>query len=165
MGDSNRSQFSLSFNGSIRVESRPERLTCYAGLVLLRGLDEKLDVTCDLASKLTDERAPNRIQHSLSQMLRATTYAMAIDSAHANAAAARRGDTVFKIATSDDRGLSMLDDNEAVASQPTLSRLFAQLSSEANPLQMVANFNRIDTAIRERNIYATQGCCTKRHFT
>ena len=68
---------------------------------------------------------------------------MAIDSAHANAAAARSDDAVFKIATSDQRGLSMLDDDEAVASQPTLSRLFAQLSSEANlPILRSALFDR-----------------------
>jgi hypothetical protein len=102
MGDSNSSQFSPSFNGSIRVEGRPEKLTCHAGLMLLRELDEKLDVT--------DGRDPDRIQHSLGQMLRTTTYAMAIDSAHANAAAARGEDAVFKIATSDQRGLSMLDE-------------------------------------------------------
>ena len=120
MCDSNNSRFSPSFNGSIRVEGRPEKLTCHAGLMLLRELDEKLNVRSDLASKLIDERDPDRIQHSLSQMLRTTTYAMAIDSAHANAAAARGSDAVFKLATSDSRGLSTLEDDEAVASQPTL---------------------------------------------
>ncbi len=56
MGDSNSSQFSPSFNGSIRVEGRPEKLTCHAGLMLLRELDEKLNVTRDLATDLIDER-------------------------------------------------------------------------------------------------------------
>ena len=84
--------------------------------MLMREFDEKLYVTRDLASKLTDARDPDRIQHSLSQMLRITKYAMAIDSAHASAAAGRGDDAVFKIATSDQRGLSMLDDDEAVAS-------------------------------------------------
>ncbi len=153
MGDSNSSQFSPSFNGSIRVEGRPEKLTCHAGLMLLRELDEKLNITSELASKLTDERDADRIQHSLSQMLRTTTYAMAIDSAHANAAAARGDDAVFKIATSDQRGLSMLDDDEAVASQPTLSRLFAQLSCEANlPLLRSALFDSAAKAV-----HATSG--------
>ena len=86
MGDSNSCRFSPTFNDSIRVEGRPERLTYHAGLMLMRELDEKLNVTRDLASKLTDARDPGRIQHSLSQMLRTSTYAMAIDSAHASEA-------------------------------------------------------------------------------
>ena len=61
MGDSNSRQFSPSFNGSIRVEGRPEKLTCHAGLMLLRELDERLGVTGELASKLNDERDPHRI--------------------------------------------------------------------------------------------------------
>ena len=52
--------------------------------MLLRELDEQLGVTADLATKLVDERAPSRIQHPLDQMLRATTCAMAIDSAQAS---------------------------------------------------------------------------------
>jgi len=132
MGDSNSTDFAPSFNRSLRVEGRPEKLTCHAGLVLLRELDEGLGFTGDLAASLVDERSPDRIQHPLSQMLRTSTYAMAIDSAHAQAAAGMGDDAVFKLTTSDKKGLSMLDDDSAVASQATLSRLFAQLSSEAN---------------------------------
>lgn len=149
MGDSNSSQFSPSFNGSIRVEGRPERLTCHAGLMLLRELDERLGVTSDLAARLVDERAASRIQHPLRQMLRTTTYAMAIDSAHASAAAARANDAVFQIATSDSKGLSMLDDDGAVASQATLSGLFAQLSSEANlPILRASLFDSTAKAVQ-----------------
>jgi hypothetical protein len=99
---------------------------------MLRELDEQFGFTIDLAASLTDIRSPDRVQHPLSQLLRTATYAMAIDSAHACAAAGMGDDAVFKIATSDKKGLSMLEDESAVASQPTLSRLFAALSSEAN---------------------------------
>ena len=132
MGDSKSSQFRPSFNGSLRIEGRPEKLTSHAGLVLLRELDERLGITTNLAKSLVDERSPHRIKHSMSQMLRTSTYAMAIDSAHATDAAARGDDAVFQMATSDKRGLSMLDDDATIASQPTLSRLFSCLSSEAN---------------------------------
>jgi len=132
MGDSKSSQFRPIFNGSLRIEGRPEKLTSHAGLVLLRELDERLGITTDLANRLVDKRSPHRVKHSMSQMLRTATYAMAIDSAHATAAAARGDDAAFQMATSDRRGLSMLDDDAAVASQPTLSRLFSCLSSEAN---------------------------------
>ena len=132
MGDSNDTDFDPTFNGSLHVEGRPEKMTCHSGLVLLRELDERLELTTDLAAKLVDERAPGKVQHSLTQLLRTATYGMAIDSAHVSAAAGMGGDAMFKIATSDKKGLSMLDDENATASQPTLSRLFAQLSSEAN---------------------------------
>jgi len=89
-------------------------------------------LTARLASKLVEQRSADRIQHALTQMLRTATYAMAIDWAQAAAAADMVDDAVFKIATCDKKGLSMLDDDAAIASQPTLSRLFAQLSSEEN---------------------------------
>lgn len=136
MGDSHGTDFAPSFNGSFRVEGRPEKLTCHAGLVLLRELDERLGFTEDLAASLVDLRAPERTQHSLSQLLRTSTYGMAIDSAHAQAAAGMGDDAVFKLTTSDKKGLSMLDDESAVASQATLSRLFGQLSSEDNLLRL-----------------------------
>lgn len=136
MGDSNTTALAPSFNGSFKVEGRPEKLTCHSGLVLLRELDERLNFTATLASKLVDTRAPERIQHPLTQLLRTATYGMAVDSAHAAAAAGMGDDAVFKITTCDKKGLSMLDDDAAVASQPTLSRLFAQLSSEDNLPQL-----------------------------
>ena len=64
-----------------------------------------------------------------------------------------RDDAVFKIATCDKKGLSMLDDDAAVASQPTLSRLFAQLSSEENlPHLRTALF---DSAVKA--VHAAEG--------
>ncbi|QDV09331.1 hypothetical protein Poly30_48890 [Planctomycetes bacterium Poly30] len=70
MGDSDSTAIDPSFNGSLKVEGRSEKLTCHAGLVLLREMDERLGLTTSLASKLVDERSPMRVQHSLTQMLR-----------------------------------------------------------------------------------------------
>ena len=69
MGDSDSTAIAPSFNGSIKVEGRSEKLTCHAGLVLLREMDERLELTTSLASKLVDERSPERIQHSLTQRI------------------------------------------------------------------------------------------------
>ena len=132
MGDSKSTPISPSFNGSLRVEGRPESLTGQAGLVLLRELDDRLGLTSTLASELVDLRDPSRVQHPLSQMLRTVTYTMAIDSASAVEAAGMKDDAALKLATSDKRGLSMLDSEQAVASQPTLSRFMAQVASEEN---------------------------------
>jgi hypothetical protein len=80
MGDSESTPIFPSFNGSLRVEGRPESLTDHAGLVLLRELDDRLGLTSTLASELVDLRDPSRVQHPLSQMLRTVTYSVAIDS-------------------------------------------------------------------------------------
>ena len=54
MGDSDSTAIDPSFNGSLNVEGRSENLTCHAGLVLLREMDERLGLTTSLASKLVD---------------------------------------------------------------------------------------------------------------
>ncbi len=151
MGDSNSSQFSPSFNGSIRVEGRAERLTGHAGLILLRELDERLGLTASLAKSLVDDRDPMRVQHPLSQLLRTAIYAMAIDSSGATAAAGMGSDAALRFATSDKRGLSMLDDEASIASQPTLSRFMARMAGEENlPKLRGALFDSAARAVQAR---------------
>ena len=45
MGEAEESVFECTFNRSLKVESREERLTGDAGVVLLRELDERLGLT------------------------------------------------------------------------------------------------------------------------
>ena len=118
-------------NGSIR-KGRPERLTAHAGVLLLRELDERLGAASALESALDDLRTPTRVEHPLGLLLRTAIYGMAIDSAHAAAAADLADDAVFRIATSDRRGLSMLEEDAATPSQSTLSRLGSLLSTDGN---------------------------------
>ena len=132
MGDPHRTAFRPLHNGSIRVEGRPERLTAHAGVLLLRELDERLGATSALESALDDLRTPTRVEHPLGLLLRTAIYGMAIDSAHAAAAADLADDAVFRIATSDRRGLSMLEEDAATPSQSTLSRLGSLLSTDGN---------------------------------
>ena len=132
MGDSNSTAFSLTFNGSLRVEGRPEKLTGNAGLVLLRELDDKLSISDVLVDSLKDCRLPTRVVDSQTQMMRSLVHSMAVGSMHANAAAEQGDDHLFRVTSSDKRGLTMIDDDQAIASQPTLSRFMATLSTEAN---------------------------------
>ena len=132
MGDSHDTEFAPSFNGSLRVEGRLEKLTANAGLVLLREVDDRLGISDGLSEALVDHRSPERIVHPQRQMIRALVQGMAVDSMHTSAAAAMGDDHLFRMTTSDKKGLSMIGDEQAVASQPTLSRFMATLGSEVN---------------------------------
>lgn len=49
------------FNGSLRIESRPERLTSEAGAILLREVIERLGMSGWLVQRLEDGRDPELI--------------------------------------------------------------------------------------------------------
>ena len=70
------SLFGLTFNRSIKVEARPERLSGDAGVLLEREIDERLGLTRDLAAKLHDPRNPALVTHIMDELLRARLYLM-----------------------------------------------------------------------------------------
>ncbi len=59
-----------SFNGSIRIEGRPERLTDNPGALLQRETAERLNIIEWLDERLDDPRNPELITHPLSELLR-----------------------------------------------------------------------------------------------
>lgn len=133
MGDSHHTPLRFSFNGSLRIEGRPERVTRFAGMPLLRELDERLGITASLVAKLHDPRDTSRIQHSQASLVRSWTYTMAAHSSTESATSELRFDPVLRMAASDRRGLAPLDDDEGVlASQPTFSRLLGALAAPDN---------------------------------
>ena len=132
MGDSHHTPLRPTFNGSLAVEGRGDRLTPLAGTILLRELDERLGVTASLAASLEDVRESGKVQHSLTSLLRTWTYTMACQRTTQTAAEGLRDDSVLRLAASDRRGLTPLDESGELASQPTLSRLLASLTSDRN---------------------------------
>ncbi len=132
MGDSQPTAIRPDFNGSLGIEGRPDRLTSNGGTVVLRELDDRLGVSVSLASRLTDSRSPSRVRHSLRELLRSWIYTMATDRTHASAVDELSEDAGLRMASSDRRGLSMLEEGSRLASQPTRSRLLANLSSDSN---------------------------------
>jgi hypothetical protein len=113
--------FEPRFNRSVKLESRPERLSSDAGGILLREALERLHVVEDLAEKLEDPRDPTRIEHSLEELLRTMLIAQALGWEDQSDVDALRDDPVLAIARSDRRGRAAA--GKALASQPTLSRL------------------------------------------
>lgn len=62
MGE-NLALFSADFNGSLRIEPRPERLTSDAGAVILREILERLGIVGWMVDRLRDPRDPDLITH------------------------------------------------------------------------------------------------------
>ena len=62
--------FRVDFNGSLRIEGRPERLTSEAGAIVLREVMERCGIINWFSDRLVDPRKPEFITHPLSELMR-----------------------------------------------------------------------------------------------
>lgn len=128
--------FGPEFNHSLRVESRPERLTGECGAVIIREIMHRLGLDGLLASRLEDTRRQDLITHPLNELLRTALILLAQGWRDQDDADNLRHDPALRMAVSSRRGASPLlttgRDPEGLASQPTLSRLLAMLSTKEN---------------------------------
>jgi hypothetical protein len=125
MGEAHSRVFEPTFNGSVKVEVREERLTSDAGAVLLREADHRLGLVEALAAGLEDRRDPSKIRYTLCELLRERLYGLALGYAAADDADHLAHDPALRTAVWDRRGEEVID--ERLASQPTQSRLVDQL--------------------------------------
>ena len=88
------------------------------GVLLLAGADRRLGLIDTLARLIPDHRDPDRITHSVADIMRARVFAIACGYADANDLDTLRHDPAFRIA----RGRAP-ESGGALASQPTISRL------------------------------------------
>ena len=58
MGESQTRLFEPSFNRSVKVETKDERITSDGGVLLLREADHRLGLVESLANQLSDPRNP-----------------------------------------------------------------------------------------------------------
>ena len=121
-----------SFNGSVRIEGRADRLTSDAGVLALRELDERLGISAWVAERVVDPRNPALITHPIAELLRARLYLMACGRRHQDHADRLRQDAACRLAVSTRRGLSPLETPDGLASQPTQSRLIKTLALAPN---------------------------------
>ncbi|MCZ8147453.1 MAG: transposase [Roseomonas sp.] len=89
-------------------------LSSDGGLLALREIEERLGIARRLAACIDDPRAPDRIQHSLADMLRFRLLMIAAGYEDGNDAGSLRHDPLFKLAS------GRLPDAAALCSQPTL---------------------------------------------
>jgi hypothetical protein len=130
MGESQSWLFEPTFNRSVKVESKSERITTDGGALLLREADHQLGLTEYLASQLTDPRREDRIRYTLTELLRERMYAMALGYSVQDDADRLAHDPAFQMAVWDRRGDDVIE--ERLASQPTQSRLISILAQEEN---------------------------------
>jgi hypothetical protein len=96
------------------------------GLVLLRQLDEHLGLCANLAPLLVDLRDPRFTLHTRLEQLRQRAFQIAMGYEDQNDATSLRNDPVWKVAC--DRNV---DEDDALSSQPSLSRLEHAMSARA----------------------------------
>ena len=95
-------------------------------VVLLKALDDRLGVTDQLAACLIDSRDPDKIRHSMRDLLRQRIFGLACGYEDANDAARLADDPLHKLAVGRDPVIGA-----ALASQPTLSRFEHAMSPRA----------------------------------
>ena len=139
MGELTKSLFPVTFNKSLKVETRPEMLSSDGGVIALREIDERLKLTDRLVDKLTDPRDPNTITYLLPELIRARLYLLAQGWNDADDADSLRHDPAFVTAVSQQKGQTPLKPenvnlrmSNGLASQPTMSRLTEMLASDEN---------------------------------
>ncbi len=105
-----RKKVTVAFDGGM--------LSSDAGVLILRGVEKQLSLAARLASCLRDKRDPDRIRHSLEEMLRLRMFAIAAGYEDANDCDTLRYDPAFKMAVG-----RLPENGTPLCSQPTLSRL------------------------------------------
>ena len=88
------------------------------GVLLLAGADKRLGLIDTLAALIPDHRDPDRITHSVADIMRARVFAIACGYEDANDLDTLRHDPAFKMACA-----RTPESGDALASQPTISRL------------------------------------------
>ncbi len=92
-------------------------LSSDGGLLVLREVEQRLDVAGRLAACIADPRDPDRVVHGLDEIIRFRLLMIAAGYEDGNDADRLRTDPVFKLA------MARLGDETALCSQPTISRL------------------------------------------
>lgn len=140
MGEDQGTLFPLDFNRSVHVRPlAPEKLTLDAGGVLLREVGERLGWWRLLEGALVDRRNVERITHPFIELVRTVVLTQAQGWSRQRDIDWLRRDPAFRLAVSSRRGERPLkpgregvQEPEGLASQPTVSRLMAGLSTERN---------------------------------
>jgi Transposase DDE domain group 1 len=121
-----------TFNRSVLIEARPERLSADGGAVLLRELLERCGIITWLADRLIDPRAQAQVTYLLPELLRTVLVMFGQGWRDQDDADALRFDPALRLAIAEARGTAALCDDYHLPSQPTMSRLLAALSQPAN---------------------------------
>ena len=121
-----------SFNRSLRVEHRAERLTGDPGAVALREILERSRIVQWMVPQLTDPRRQEDVVHDLGSLIRTSVLLAAQGWRDHDDADALRDDPALRLAVSSAAGQTPLMRARGLPSQPTLSRFAAIMAAPAN---------------------------------
>jgi len=130
MGEAQGTLFAPEFNRSIKVETFSQKLTSYAGAVLLREADHQLGLVESLAESIHDPRQPEKIRYTTTELLRERLYALAMGSKNQDDLDRLAHDPAMRMAVWNRPGEEVLE--QRLASQPTQSRLIDWLATSEN---------------------------------
>jgi hypothetical protein len=116
-------EFPLLSKKPVRVDFTGGNLSSNGGLLLLAQLDRTIGLTERAAACLEDPRLPERVRHSLLELLRQRLYQIAAGYEDCNDADRLRSDPALKLAVGRAPG-----SGADLASQPTLSRLESSIT-------------------------------------
>jgi hypothetical protein len=94
------------------------QMTSDAGILLLAAIEQRLGIAERLANCIEDPRAPERIRHGLSEMIRYRALLIAAGYPDGNDCDALKSDPAFKMAVG-----RLPESGADLCSQPTISRL------------------------------------------
>jgi|TARA_Y100000310_G_scaffold10715_1_gene11402 hypothetical protein len=124
--------FRSSFNKSLRIEARPDRLTAEPGAIVLREIMQRTRIIEWLVERLFDPRDADKVTYPLADLLRTVLLLLGQGWRDQDDADALRHDAGLRLAATGARGTTALCGETHLASQPTLSRLIAVLSTPEN---------------------------------
>ncbi len=113
--------FEPTFNRSVKIRARDQRLSSDGGVLLLREVDERLQLIDPIASRLYDPRRQDLIRYHVDELLRERIFSQALGYNAEDEVDLLAHDPAMRIATWNRPGDRVLD--ERAASQPTQSRL------------------------------------------
>ena len=94
------------------------QMTSDAGILLLAAVEQRVGIADRLAACIEDPRAPERVRHTLAEMIRYRALLIAAGYPDGNDCDALRADPAFKMAVG-----RLPKSGEDLCSQPTISRL------------------------------------------
>ena len=120
----------FSFNRSVRIRSRRDRITGDSGALAGRELLGRSRVVRFLAKRLPDKRDGRRIRHSQKRLARTLLLLAGQGRREHSDATELRDDPALRLATGDRAGTAPLGKAGRLPSQPTLSRRVAAWSEK-----------------------------------
>jgi hypothetical protein len=122
----NKLEYDFYSKRPLEVQFSDLELSSDAGILLARQAEEKLHMCQGLSECINDWRDPNKITHSLYQLVSQRVYQLVGGYEDANDSNLLRHDPIYKIAC----GRLPLSEQELLASQPTMTRLENHISKQ-----------------------------------